>query len=75
MTVSPPRHVIRFYGNPKYALESIRLRKTTFLHAVTDRPKGAGHDRPKGATRRGCFWVSGVVKSSLKDPFCQALFS
>jgi len=43
--------------------------------SVTDRPKGAGHDRPKGATRRGCFWVSGVVKSSLKDPFCQALFS
>jgi len=36
---------------------------------VTDRPKGAGHDRPKGATRRGCFWVSGVVKSSLKDTF------
>jgi hypothetical protein len=33
MTVSPPRHVIRFYGNPKYALESIRLKKITFLHA------------------------------------------
>jgi len=44
-------------------------------YSVTDRPKGAGDDRPKGATRRGCFWVSGVVKSSLKDPFCQALFS
>jgi hypothetical protein len=42
---------------------------------VTDRPKGAGDDRPNGATRRGCFWVSGVVRNSLKAPFCQAIFS
>jgi hypothetical protein len=42
---------------------------------VTDRPNGAGDDRPNGATRRVFFWVSGLVKNSLKDPFCQALFS
>ena len=32
MTVQPPRHVIRFYGNPQYALESIRFKEITFLH-------------------------------------------
>jgi hypothetical protein len=41
---------------------------------VTDRPKGAGDDRPNGATRRGGFWVSGVAKSSIKDPFGKAFF-
>ena len=33
MTVSPPQHVIRFYGNPQYALESIGFKEITFLHS------------------------------------------
>lgn len=31
--VSTPRRVIRFYGDPKYALESIGFKEITFLHA------------------------------------------
>ena len=33
MTKSPPRNVIRFYGDPKYALETIGFKEITFLHA------------------------------------------
>jgi hypothetical protein len=32
MTVSSPRSVIRFYGNPQYALESIGFKEIIFLH-------------------------------------------
>ncbi|MCX5712935.1 MAG: DUF2971 domain-containing protein [Candidatus Omnitrophica bacterium] len=32
MTTSPPRHVIRFYSNLQYALESIGFKEMTFLH-------------------------------------------
>jgi hypothetical protein len=32
MTVSPPGHVIRFYSNTQYALESVGFREITFLH-------------------------------------------
>ena len=32
MTVSPPQHVIRFYGNIQFAIESIGFKEITFLH-------------------------------------------
>jgi hypothetical protein len=32
MTVSPPRHVIHFYANTQYALESVGFKEITFLH-------------------------------------------